>query len=111
LFVQGVANYLPGVASRTAQISRERASELEAFVADDSSSMTRFLGRMAKGAPRAFAVAFGNRVPERDRLAELRAAEAVTADEQQWLDAHVNADGELDAYEQALIAFLAGGSL
>jgi hypothetical protein len=31
LFVQGVANYLQGVASRTAQLSRERAAELEAF--------------------------------------------------------------------------------
>ena len=48
---------------------------------------------------------------ERDRFAELHAAETVTADEQQWLDAHVNADGQIDAYEQALIAFLVGGSV
>jgi hypothetical protein len=111
IFVQGVANYLQGVASRTAQISRERAAELEAFVADDTGSVTGFLGRMARGAPNAFGVVFGRRQPERDRLAELRAAEQVTADEQQWLDAHINADGEIDAYEQALIAFLVGGSV
>jgi hypothetical protein len=111
MFVQGVANYLQGAASRTAQISRERAAELEAFIADDSSRTSGFLGRMAKGAPNAFAVAFGSRPPERDRLGELRAAEEVTADEQAWLDAHVGADGQVDAYEQALIAFLAGGSL
>jgi hypothetical protein len=111
MFVQGVANYLQGVASRNAQIDRDRAAELEAFVADDRSSVTGFLGRMAKGAPNAFGVVFGRRQPERDRLAELRAAESITADEQQWLDAHVNADGEIDAYEQALIAFLVGGSV
>jgi hypothetical protein len=111
MFVQGVANYLQGVASRSAQISRERAAELEAFVADDRSSVTGFLGRMAKGAPNAFGVVFGRKQPERDRLAELSAAEQITTDEQQWLDAHVNADGEIDAYEQALIAFLVGGSV
>ena len=107
MFVQGVANYLQGVASRTAQISRERAAELEAFVADDSSSVTSFLSRMAQRAPNAFGMAFGQNQPARDRLAELRAAEDVTADEQAWLDAHIDADGEIDAYEQALIAFLA----
>lgn len=111
MFVQGVANYLQGVASRSAQISRERAAELEAFVADDRSSVTGFLGRMARGAPNAFGVVFGRKPAERDRFAELHAAETVTADEQQWLDAHVNADGQIDAYEQALIAFLVGGSV
>ncbi len=111
LFVQGVANYLQGVASRSAQISRERAAELEAFVADDRSSVTGFLGRMATSAPNAFGVVFGRKTPERDRFAELRAAEAVTADEQQWLDAHLNADGQIDAYEQALIAFLVGAAV
>jgi len=108
MFVQGVASYLEGVASRTAQLSRERAAELEAFVADDSTRVAGFLGRMAKGAPKAFGVAFGARQPERDRLAELRAGEEVTPEEQEWLDAHVQADGEVDGYEQALIAFLAG---
>lgn len=107
MFVQGVASYLEGVASRTAQLSRERAAELEAFVADDRTGVTGFLGRMAKSAPGAFSAVFGRQQPARDRLAELRAAEEVTADERQWLDAHVGADGEIDAYEQALIAFLA----
>ena len=108
MFVQGVASYLGGVASRTAQLSRERAAELEAFVADDSTRVAGFLGRMAKGAPKAFGAVFGAKQPERDRLAELRAGEAVTPEEQEWLDAHVQADGEVDGYEQALIAFLAG---
>jgi hypothetical protein len=107
MFVQGVANYLQGVASRSAQISRERATELEAFVAEHNSSVTGFLGRMAQRTPNAFGVVFGKKQPGRDRLAELRAAEEVTGDERAWLDEHVNADGEIDAYEQALIAFLA----
>jgi hypothetical protein len=106
LFVQGVANYLQGVASRTAQLSRERAAELEAFMADDSTRVASFVGRMLKGAPGAFGLVFA-KPAGRDRLAELRAAEEVTAEEQHWLDAHVNADGEIDAYEQALIGFLA----
>ena len=109
LFVQGVGNYLMGAASRSAQISRERAAELEAFVADDSTSVAGFLGRMAKGAPQAFGVVFGKKAPERDRLAELRSAEEVTASEQGWLDAHVGADSEVDEYERALITFLAEG--
>jgi hypothetical protein len=108
MFVQGVANYLQGVASRSAQISRERAAELEAFVADDSTSVARVIGRMAKSAPDVFSVVFGGRQPERDPFAELRAALEVSNDEREWLDSHVNADGEVDAYEQALIAFLAG---
>jgi hypothetical protein len=108
MFVQGVANYIEGVASRSAQISRERAAELNAFIADDSSSVARFLGRMAKSAPQAFGVAFGRSEAERDRMAELREAREVTAGERHWLDAHIDADGEIDEYEQALIAFLAG---
>lgn len=107
MFVQGVANYLEGVASRTAQLSRERAAELETFVADDSTHVAGFLGRMARSAPSAFGAVFGGKQPERDRMAELRAGEDLTADEQQWLDGKINADGQVDAYEQALIAFLA----
>jgi hypothetical protein len=107
LFVQGVANYLQGVVSRTAQLTRERAAELEAFVADDSTRVAGFLGRMAKSVPEVFGTVFGGREPDRDRLAELRDAEEVTADERQWLEAQIHADGQIDAYEQALIAFLA----
>ena len=111
MFVQGVANYLQGVASRSAQISRERAGELEAFLADDSTHVLRFVGRMVKGAPNAFGVVFGRKEPARDRLAELRSAEEVTASEQRWLDDHVNADGQIDEYEKELIAFLVGNAV
>ncbi|MBO9517842.1 MAG: hypothetical protein J7493_07225 [Porphyrobacter sp.] len=107
MFVQGVANYLQGVASRTAQISREQALELETFVADDSTHVTRFLGRMVQSAPDAFGVVFGKKQPALDPLAELTEAEKIDAGEQQWLDSHVEADGAIDEYEQALITFLA----
>ena len=39
--------------------------------------------------------------------AAVEAAAAVTPVEQSWLTAHIDADGARDAYEQALLAFLA----
>ena len=51
------------------------------------------------------------RVEIEKRLAELAAGKEVTAGERAWLDAHVQADGAVDEYEQALIEFLAGGEL
>lgn len=109
LFVQGVGNYLEGLVSSTAQIDRERAVELEAEMAQTESSVLGFLGRMAKSAPTAFRTVYDGPVsPEaRDRLAELAAARAITAGEREWLDGHVEADGTVDEYEQALIDFLA----
>jgi hypothetical protein len=111
MFVQGVANYLETVASRTAQLSRERAAELEAFMADDSTRVAGFVGRMLNSQPAAFRTAFRTAFegdePQRDRLAEMAEARVVTADERKWLDARVDGDGTVDEYEQALIAFLA----
>ena len=109
LFVQGVGHYLTGMVSPTAQIGRERAAELEAFMADRSSSVGRFIGRMAKASPNALGVVFGKNEPGRDRFAELAAAERITADESTWLDSRVHSDGEVDEYEQALLDFLAEG--
>src|SRR5690606_41476064 len=79
-----------------------------AFVADDTTRVTGFLGRMARSAPRAFSLAFGGKAPERDRMAELRAAREITAEEREWLDARIRADDRTDAYEQALLESLAG---
>ena len=107
LFVQGVGNYLMGFASPTAQLERERAAELEAFMSDQSGHVGRFLGRMAKSTPNVFGVVFGRKPAERDRFAELAAAEQVTGEESAWLDTHLHADGEIDEYEQALLDFLA----
>jgi hypothetical protein len=116
LFAQGIGNYLMGLVSADAQIGRDKAIELEAFMNDTSSSTARFLGRVLhsarEGDPASRSVwkdawdeVFGG--DKRDRLAELRAAEDVTPAEQAWLDAHVNADGKVDEYEQAVLDFIA----
>ena len=107
LFVQGVGNYLMGFASPNAQLSRERAAELEAFMADTGSSIGSFMGRMANGAPTAFGLAFGKRNVQPSRAERVADDAAVTADEHHWLDAHVAANGEVDEYDRALLAFIA----
>ncbi|MDG5748027.1 hypothetical protein P8Q88_07525 [Qipengyuania sp. XHP0207] len=107
LFVQGIANYLQGYSNPNAQISRERATELQAFMAERSSGVGSFLGRMAQTAPNAFGVVFGRKeegLGREDRVAE---AAEVTSGESAWLAAKIEADGKVDEYEQALLDFLA----
>ena len=116
LFVQGVGNYLAGSASPSAQLSRERAAELETFMNDAGShGVGRFLSRALRGTrealdnlPAALRLAFAGE-NGRDRFAELAAGEEVTGEERAWLDGHVGADGRIDEYEQALLDFLAEG--
>lgn len=107
LFVQGVADYLMGLASPTAQLDPEQARRLEAFIADPKSSVGGFLARMAKAVPQVFGELRRRAAAPRDRLAELAAAEEITAEERAWLDARIDADGRIDEYEQALLDFLA----
>jgi hypothetical protein len=108
VFVQGVGNYLLGFASQSAHVDRARMLELEAFVADNSVSVGRFMGQMAKSAPNAFGVVFGKKGDPRPSREE-QAAEAAefTAVEQDWLDSMIAANGEVDAYDQALLEFIA----
>lgn len=110
LFVQGVGNYLQGFTAHT-PLSRDRAAQLETFMNDRSSSMGSFLGRVAQsvGTPNRVGVVFGRKPvdPQIETLVET--ARAVTSDEQTWLDDHINADGAVDEYEQALLDFLAEG--
>ena len=106
LFVQGVGNYLQGYIALSAQLSRERAAELEAFMGDNASHVGRFIGRMARGVPNGFGVVFGKKGAHPSRAAEVAAAEAVTPSEKQWLDAEIAADGQVDALEKALLQFL-----
>lgn len=107
LFVQGVANYLQGYSDGNAQISHERAQELEHFMNESRSSVGGFLDRMAKASPAAFGQVFGRRDNGTSRLEDVVAAEAVTHAEREWLDAQIDADGRVDAYERALLDFLA----
>ncbi|MBY6127399.1 hypothetical protein KUW15_01585 [Qipengyuania aquimaris] len=107
LFVQGVANYLQGYSDANAQISRERAAELQAFMNDTNHGVGSFLMRVGKTSPNVFGTVFGKRDNGPSRAEEVAAAQEVTSREQDWLDAKVNADGKIDEYEQALLDFLA----
>jgi len=109
LFVQAVGNHLQGYTSANAQISRERAAQLESFMADASSNVGRFLGRMAKTSPNRFGKVFGKKgtdAPTREQL--VAADHAVTASERKWLDAQVAGNGRVDDYDAALLDFLDG---
>lgn len=108
LFVQGVGNYLLGYASQSAHLDRARMLELEAFVADNSVRVGRFMGQMARSAPNAFGVVFGRKdanMPSREQ--QVAEAAEFTAVEESWLDQMIDANGQVDAYDQALLEFLA----
>lgn len=108
VFVQGVGNYLMGFASTSAHLDRARMLELEAFVADNQVRVGRFMGRMVKEAPNAFGVVFGRKtdaLPSRE--AQVAEAAQFTAVEQGWLDQMIAANGQVDAYDQALLEFIA----
>jgi len=107
LFVQGIANYLQGYSDPDAQISHERATELQAFMTDTRSSVGGFLGRMAKASPNAFGKVFGRKEEAPTRAEGVAAAHEVTHSEREWLDARIDADGRVDEYERALLDFLA----
>lgn len=111
LFIDGVANYLKGFTLQNAQISHERKLELEAFVADNRASVGRFMGRAVREAPQVmnhFGKVFGKKAasgPDYNALAA--AGELVTDYESEWLEAMIDADGEVDDLESRLIARLA----
>ncbi|MBW8754727.1 MAG: hypothetical protein JF595_11355 [Sphingomonadales bacterium] len=107
LFVQGVGNYLMAYTSYE-PLSRERAAELEEFISRPSDGVGRFFARMAHfDLQSGFTGVFGRKQPLRDREAAVAAAQAVTDDERSWLQAQIDADHEVDEYEQALMDFLA----
>lgn len=112
LFVQGVGNYLQGW-SAGHDIGVDRAAELQGFMADNTAGLGRFFGRMARTNPdgfrNAFGAVFGRKAVQRDAAADAREAAALTGEESEWLEAHIQADGQLDPLEQALKAFLATG--
>lgn len=106
LFVDGIANYLKGFTLAKAQVSHERRKELEAFVADNSASVGRFFGRMAKEAPNVhnhFGKVFGKKSSGPTITDRAVAGDEVTSSERQWLDGMIEADGKVDAFEQALL--------
>lgn len=106
LFVQAVGNHLMAW-SDYKPLARDEAARLEAFVSDDRSSVLGFFSRMRGSNPLAEATKLFKDAPRIDYDAALAAAEAITPEEQDWLDRHVEADGARDPYEEALLAFVA----
>ncbi|MEO0644507.1 MAG: hypothetical protein AAFY47_14025, partial [Pseudomonadota bacterium] len=113
LFLDGVANYLKGFTLQNAQMSHERKVELETFIADNKANVGRFFGRMAKSAPdvaNSMGIVFGKKKQAGPDYTSLEAeGNAVTDHEQEWLDAMIDADGEVDELESRLIARIAAG--
>lgn len=107
LFVQGVGNYLQGFGGME-PLSRERAAELESFMNTSASSIGGFFGRMAHSNPvTGFSSLFGDKPEPVDLDGEVSSAHEVTTMENAWLDGQINANGQIDAYDQALLDFLA----
>ncbi|TIX49101.1 hypothetical protein [Alteraurantiacibacter aquimixticola] len=107
IFVQGVGNYLMGFASHSAHVSRERMLELETFIADTKPDIGRFMGQMFKAAPNAFAIVFGKKDEGPSREEQVAEEAEITPYEQDWLDAQIAANGQIDEYDQALLEFIA----
>ena len=110
LFVQGVGNYLAGFTSYEA-ISHERAAELENFMSDSRSSLGNFVGRMGKSSLRdnffeVIALMLSGEPDGPDRAAQIADARSIDFNEQSWLEAKIDGNGQVDEYDQALLAFL-----
>jgi hypothetical protein len=106
LFVHGLGNYLMAYTSYE-PLSHERAAELEEFLSRPAGGVGRFFARMAHfDLQSGFTGVFGRR-PARDRTDEIAAAQAFDPEERSWPDARLEADDNVDEYEQALMDFLA----
>lgn len=110
LFVQGVGNYLMGFASHT-PLSAERAAELEGFMNDRRNSIGGFFGRMGKSTLNENFYAtvgevFGKKQKGPDLESQADEARAVDMNEQTWLEDMLDNNGQIDAYDQALLVFL-----
>jgi hypothetical protein len=109
LFVQAVGNHLMAY-SAYRPLEREEAGRLEAFVNDHHSSVLGFFARMGRAGPAAGVkdLLHPSREPSAaDHDAAIHAAASITGPEKAWLDAHVDADHQRDAFEEALLAFIA----
>ncbi|MDM7956703.1 hypothetical protein [Blastomonas sp.] len=101
LFVQAISLHLM-TNQRFRALTRQDAQRLHAFMADTSSGIGSFFGRMA-GSLRDKAAVPATIDPEP------APEEGLTATEQAWLQAMVSSDGGLDPLERALLKALAEG--
>ncbi|MGB7656324.1 MAG: hypothetical protein WBL74_12670 [Novosphingobium sp.] len=109
LFVQGVANFLFGFGGHE-PLERERAAELEAFMAREGAGVGGFLSRMFTSKPD-FDGAFGSLLdlgPHGPGVeAEAEEAGQLTPEESHWLSDMLETDEELDPLEKALLVWIA----
>ena len=108
LFVQAVGNYLTGFSGH-APLSRERAEQLDAFMNDNSSHVGRFFGRMSLNDVDDAVVSLFRRQPPSKLDSGVARDATLTGDEDIWLQGRMNANEQIDEYDQALLAFLAQG--
>jgi hypothetical protein len=106
LFVQAVGNHLMAYGSYQ-PLERAEAQRLETFVNDHRSSVAGFLGRMGKGFSAKLLRSGHREQGAAGHEAAVAAAGAVTAEESDWLEGRVQTDGARDAFEEALLAFIA----
>lgn len=107
LFVDGVANYLKGFQLKNAQLDHARVKELEAFVADNEARVGRFMGAMAREMPQVhnhFGKVFGKNAGGQNYTEAAAAGNLVEDFEQEWLEKMIDADGEVDDLERALLS-------
>jgi hypothetical protein len=106
LFVQALGNHLMAHSIYN-PLLRSEAERLEAFVADHETNIGRFLGRMASSmASPPVRQVFGRKAPSTFD-AELASSQAVVPTGDSWVGAQIDSDGEVDDFEQALLAFIA----
>lgn len=107
LFVQGVGNFLMAHGGYR-PLETEQAKRLERFMDDRRPNLGGFLGRLGASflSPGRVADALSPRTRS-DHDAEVAAAATVDGAEAAWLRTHVDADGRVDEYEQALLDFIA----
>lgn len=107
LFVQAVGNHLMAH-SDYHPLSRERATELDAFMSNNRVNIGGLLGRIAeKMVQGGLGEALRARPATPDHDAAVAADRAITDDEAAWLKTQIDADGALDDFEKALLNFIA----
>jgi len=107
LFVDGVANYLKGFQLKNAQLDHARVKELESFIADNKARVGRFVGAMAREVPQVrnhFGKVFGKNADGQSYAEAAAAGNLVDDFEQEWLEQMIDADGEIDDLERALLS-------
>lgn len=108
LFVQALGNHLMAHGGHT-PLSQARAAELESFMNDATPHLGRFVGRVARsGIANSFGKVFGRKPVDGPDLSDkVTAALAITATEQMWLQNQIDANDQVDAFDQALLDFIA----